>query len=134
MSNAELDKKVKRLVHSNCFEKGVVCMLDILQQLDYLSKKEIEDWRFGRIDFLEKVCKVNLSKLTLISKSMRKHSIDLGLESSWTGYNQFGKDPKPRLRFSKSGKKVIEDSYATHYLDKKRIIELKSDKASMYAI
>ena len=131
MNNADLDKKVKKLVHSNRFEKGVVCSMDILMQLGYLSKKDYEDWRFGRIGYLEKVCEVNLSKLTLINKSIRKHSTDLGLESSWTGYNQFGKGIKRRLRFSKSGKKVIEDSYATHYLDKKRIIELKTVKAGM---
>ena len=131
MSNADLDKKVKKLVHSNRFEKGIVCTVDILMQLDYLSKKDYENWRFGRVDYLEKVCNVNLSKLTLINKSIRKHSNDLGLESSWTGYNKYGKGIKHKLRFSKSGKKVIEDSYATHYLDKKRIMELRTIKASM---
>ncbi len=131
MDNTDLDKKVKSFVHSNRFEKGIVCVVDILIQLDYLSKKNYDDWRFGRVDYLEKVCTVNLSKLTLINKLIRKHSMDLGLESSWTGYNQFGKGLKKRLRFSKSGKKNIEDGYATHYLDKKRIKELKLKKASM---
>jgi hypothetical protein len=131
MNNLELDKKVKQLVHSNRFEKGVVCSVDILLQMDFLSKKEYDDWRFGKIEYLEKACKVNLSKLTLINKSIKKHSLDIGLESSWTGYNQFGKGIKRRLRFSKSGKKNIEDGYATHYLDKKRINELKTEKASM---
>lgn len=51
--------------------------------------------------------------------------MDLNLESSWTGYNQFNKGIKRKLRFSKSGKKSIEDRYATHYVDKKRIDELK---------
>ena len=68
MNNADLDKEVKRLVHSNRYEKGYVCSVDILLQLDYLTKKDYEDWRFGRIDYLERVCKTNLSKLTLINK------------------------------------------------------------------
>ena len=131
MNNLELDKKVKQLVHSNRFEKGVVCSVDILLQMDFLSKKEYDDWRFGKIEYLEKACKINLSKLTLINKSIKKHSLDIGLESSWTGYNQFGKGIKRRLRFSKSGNKNIEDGYATHYLDKKRINELKTGKAHM---
>lgn len=128
MNNTDLDKKVKQLVHQNRYEKGYACAIDILQQLSYLSKKDYEDWCFGRVDCLEKVCQVNLSKLTRINKLIRKHALDLSLESSWTGYNKYGKGPKQRLRFSKSGRKAIEDTYATHYIDKKRIKELKEQK------
>ncbi|AFU69652.1 hypothetical protein P700755_002952 [Psychroflexus torquis ATCC 700755] len=131
MNNADLEKEVKRLVHLNSYEKGLVCTVDIMLQLGYLTKKDYENWRFGRIEYLEKACNINLSKLTLINKLIRKYSMDLNLESSWTGYNQFGKGIKRKLRFSKSGKKSIEDSYATHYIDKKRIDELKKNKTSM---
>ena len=131
MHNADLDKEVKRLVHSNRFEKGFVCAVDILMQLDYLTKKDYEDWRFGRVDFLEKVCNINLSKLTLINKLIKKYATELDLKPSRTEYNQFGKGIKRRLRFSKSGDNVIEDRYATHYIDVKRINELKEKKASM---
>jgi len=99
--------------------------------LGYLTKDDYEDWRFGRIDYLEKVCKVNLRKLTFINKLIRKYSAELALKSSWTAYNQFGKGTKRRLRFSKSGEKTIEDKYATHYIDTKRIIELKEKKGSI---
>ncbi len=130
MNNADLEKEVKRLVHLNRYEKGYVCAVDILMQLGCLSKKSYEDWRFGRVDYLEKVCSINLSKLTTINKLLRKHSTELNLKSSFTGYNQFGKGVKRRLRFSKSGDKTIEDRYSTHYIDNKRISELKEMKAS----
>ncbi len=130
MNNVDLEKKVKSLVHLNRYEKGLVCAVDILLELNYLTKKDYENWRFGRVDYLEKVCNTNLSKLTLINKLIRKYSTELGLKSSWTGYNQFGKGVKRRLRFSKSGDKTIEDRYSTHYIDRERIIELKN-KASM---
>jgi hypothetical protein len=39
MNNADLEKEVKRLVHLNRYEKGYVCSVDILLQLDYLTKK-----------------------------------------------------------------------------------------------
>ena len=129
MNNTDLDKEVKRLVHSNRYEKGYVCSVDILLQLNCLTKKDYEDWRFGRVDYLEKVCNANLSKLTLINKLIRKYSSELELKSSWTGYNQFGKGPKHRLRFSKSGDKTIEDRYATHYIDIDRIKELERKPA-----
>jgi hypothetical protein len=130
LNNKDIDKKVKRLVHQNRYEKGFVCAVDILMQLDYLTKKDYEDWRFGRVDYLEKVCNVNLSKLTLINKLIKKYSTELDLKSSWTGYNKYGKGVKRRLRFSKSGQKNIEDRYATHYIDTERINELKEIKAS----
>ena len=130
MNNTDLDKEVKRLVHQNRYEKGYVCAVDILLQLNCLTKKNYEDWRFGRVDYLEKVCSINLSKLTLINKLIRKYSTELNLKNSWTGYNQFGKGKKRRLRFSKSGDKTIEDRYSTHYVDKDRMIELKDKIAS----
>jgi len=129
LNNKDIDKEVKRLVHQNRYEKGFVCAVDVLMQLDYLTKKDYEDWRFGRVDYLEKVCNVNLSKLTLINKLIRKYSTELDLKSSWNGYNKYGKGVKRRLRFSKSGQKNIEDIYATHYIDNKRINELKEMKA-----
>lgn len=131
MNNKVLEAKVKELVHRTRYEQGFVCSIDILLQLEYLSQKDYDDWRFGHIDCLEKVCKVNLSKLTFINKLIRKFSIELGLTSSWTGYNQYGKGGKRRLRFSKSGDRVIEENYATHYLDKNRLLELKEKKARM---
>lgn len=99
MSNTDLDREVKRLVHSNRYEKGYVCSVDILLQLEYLVKKDYDDWRFGRIDYLERVCKINLSKLKLINKLIEKYSAELDLKSSWTGYNKYGKGIKRRLRF-----------------------------------
>ena len=60
MNNIDLEKKVKSLVNSLRYEKGLVCTVDILLGLDYISKKDFEDWRFGRIDYLEKACNINL--------------------------------------------------------------------------
>ncbi len=82
MNNIDLEKDVKRLVNSLRHEKGLVCAVDILQRLDYISKKDYEDWRFGRIDYLERVCNANLSKLTLINKTIKKTAIDLKLDES----------------------------------------------------
>ena len=108
-----------------------MCTIDILMQLQYLNHRDYEDWRFGRIDYLERVCNINLSKLSLIQKFIRKFSMELELKSSWTGYNQYGKGVKRRLRFSKSGKAAIEEKYATHYVDKIRMLELNETKACM---
>ncbi|MDA3904821.1 MAG: hypothetical protein PF484_01980 [Bacteroidales bacterium] len=131
MNNIELEKKIKSLVHSLRYEKGLVSAVDVLLRLDYLSMKNYEDWRFGRVDYLEKVCNANLSKLTLINKTIRKIAKELKLKPSLTVYNKYGKGVKHKLKFSKSGNKNIEDMYATHYIDKKRIKEMKMKNAGV---
>ncbi|GMU87458.1 MAG: hypothetical protein AMXMBFR48_26990 [Ignavibacteriales bacterium] len=128
MNNADLEKKVKHLVHSLRYEKGFVCAVDVLQLLGYLSKKDYEDWRFGKVEYLEKACQINLKKLSLIYKLMRKYAVELHLEESWTGYNRYGKGEKTRLRFSKSGDAMNEKRYATHYVDKNRMKIVKENK------
>lgn len=40
MNNADQIKDVKKLVHSNLYEKGYVCAVNIFLQLDYLSQKD----------------------------------------------------------------------------------------------
>ena len=129
MNRIESEKKIKNLVHSLRYEKGHVCAIDVLLGMDYLSKKEVELWRFGKVNYLEQVCNGSLGKLSFVNKCIRKHASELKLEASWTSYNQYGKGAKRRLRFSKSGEKNIEDAYATHYIDKKRILEIKQAKA-----
>ena len=124
-----MEVKVKQIVHSLVYEKGYACSVDLLTQLGYLSSTDLEAWRFGRVSYLESVCHVNLSKLTLISKTMRQVAVELHLERSVTVYHKFGKGAKMRLRFSKSGQHNIEEAYSTHYLDKKRIGEVKINKA-----
>ena len=125
MKRIELERELKKSIHSLRYEKGYVCAVDILIRLGYLSKKGYEDWRFGRVKYLEKVCNANLGTLTFINKTIRKIANELQLESSWTGYNQHGKNKQQRLTFSKLGQKNIEEAYATHYIDKERLNEIK---------
>lgn len=86
-------------------------------KIGVLSTKDYEDWRFGRVPYLEKVCKTNLSKLSFIMKELRAYAMANHLKPSWTAYNQWGiKGKKIPLRFSKSSDSVIEEAYATHYV------------------
>jgi len=130
MNNIELQAKIKTEAGTLIYERGYVCAIDVLKKLSYLSDKDYEDWRFVRVSCLENVCRLNLSKLSLINKTIRKFAFSLKLEQSITVYNKFGKIPNQKLFFSKSRQKNIEDAYATHYLDKKRIGELKIQKAN----
>jgi hypothetical protein len=97
--------------------------------LGVLSAADYERWRFGRgADYLERVCKVNLRKLSFIMKEVRAYARKNDLKASWTFYKQWGrkdKTPAVKLRFSKRGSEDIERNYATHYISPQRIAELK---------
>jgi len=126
MNTKILEEKIKLLVHAIVFEKGFVCSVDILLRLGYLSQSDYESWRFGEVGYLERVCTVNLSKLSIINKVLRKTATELKLEKSWTDYRKYGKGARTRLIFSKSGSKNIEESYATHFVAKRGIDKLSN--------
>ena len=128
MNNKELEKKVKQFVSELSYLKGYVCSVDVLLKLGYITLSDYQSWRLGKIEYLEKVCEANLHKLSTVNKLIRKFAAEWNLEASWTGYNKFGKGPKKRLIFSKTKDSKIEYAYATHYLNKNRMIELKQQK------
>ncbi len=121
MNNSDLKNKIKLIGKEIIEEKGYLSSIDVLLKLEYLSEKDYENWRFGKVDYLEKVCGVNLKKLSTINKTIKEISGQWNLKKSWTAYNKYGKGKKIRLRFSKSGNKQIEEAYATHYLNIEKI-------------
>lgn len=128
MNNKELEKKVKQFVSELSYQKGYVSSVDVLLKLGYISQSDYQNWRLGKIEYLEKVCNANLHRLSTVNKFIRKFAVEWNLEPSWTGYNKFGKGTKKRLIFSKTRDIKIEYAYATHYLNKRRMIELNRQK------
>lgn len=64
MNNGELVSKVCSSMYRQCRERGYATPVDVLREIGVLPKKKYEDWRFGRIPYLESVCTVNLHKLS----------------------------------------------------------------------
>ena len=131
MNRTELKNKILKISRKLIVDKGFICSIDILCELNYLNKTQIKDWRFGKIQYLEKVCGKNLGTLTFINRTIKEIAKDQNLKPSWTAYNKFGKGVKTRLIFSKTKDENIENAYATHYIDTEKIKELKRDKASL---
>ena len=119
---------MKQFVSELSYLKGYVCSVDVLLKLGYITQGDYENWRLGKIEYLEKACDANLHKLSTVNKLIRKFATEWSLEASWTGYNKYGKGPKKRLIFSMTRDSKIEYAYATHYLNKNRMIELKQQK------
>lgn len=125
MNNAELEKKIKIIINELSDKKGFACPVDILLGLDYLSQKDYMDWRNGKVEYLEKVCKINLSKLSTINRTIKQIAVKMNFKPSWTAYNKYGKGLKISLRFSKTGDKNIEKAYSTHWVNEYQIKKLK---------
>ena len=116
MNNRELQTKVHAAMYTLIKEKGVASPIEVLMAIGILSKEDYENWRFGRVSYLERVCKINLSKLSTINHEIRVFAQKNGLKASWSDYRKWGKGKNIRLRFSKSGGENIERLYATHYV------------------
>jgi hypothetical protein len=109
-------------------EKGYAAPADVLITIGALSKDDYENWRFGRVDYLERVCEVDLKKLSSINREIRAYAQKHGLKPSWTDYRKWGKGENRRLRFSKSGDEQVERLYATHYVGQSKIGEAAERK------
>jgi hypothetical protein len=93
---------------------NVVAVVDVLIGMGLLTKEQLEDWRRGRVPYLERVINCNLTRLGRLLRTLRFHAHDLNLKPSWTAYMRWGKGPKQRLRFTKTGHPRLEEAYATH--------------------
>ncbi len=70
----ELRGKVQSAMYILIQNKGVASPIEVLMAIGVLSKADYEKWRFGRTDYLECVCKVNLRKLSLINHEIRTYA------------------------------------------------------------
>ena len=108
--------------------------MDVLIDTGILPKQKYEDWRFGRVRYLEAVCNANLKRLSFVLRQMRVYAQTHDLKPSFCYYkrlgvrrkNGIGHKPVIPLQFSKSGSPEIERSYATHFVDLARVQELKA--------
>ena len=126
MNRGEIIGKVHDSMYQQIKATGMASPVQVLMDLGYLSKSDYERWQFGKIDYLERVCKVNLSKLLFIMKQVRAYARKSDLKPSWTFYKQWGrkgKKPAIKLRFSKHGNEDVERGYATHYIAARRMSE-----------
>ena len=116
MNEKELIGKVHSSVYHQCQRRGYAAPVDVLMDIGVLPKQKYEDWRFGKVDYLERVCTVNLRKLSFIMHQMRVYAQKTGLKPSFCYYKRWGVKKKTGqghkpvipLRFSKSGNPEVE--------------------------
>jgi hypothetical protein len=82
MNNDKLREKIIVEANSILKEKHYISLVDIFVAIGVLSSKEYEDWRLGRIPYLERACKINLSKLSFIIKELQLYALENNLKPS----------------------------------------------------
>jgi len=108
--------RVVRAVTAILADGKVVAPVDVIVRMGLLDLKRVEDWRRGRVPYLERMINCGLGRLSKLLRILRFHAHDLKLQPSWTAYMRWGKGPKLRLRFTKSGDQNLEEAYATHFV------------------
>lgn len=99
-------------------EKGYISPVDLFLKMEVITPRDYEDWRMGRITYLERVTRGVRGKLNTILIELKAYAVREGLKPSKTVYNKWGKGAKQKLRFTKSGLPHVENLYETHYIKK----------------
>lgn len=129
MNSHELSVKVVSAMYKLLEEKDSASPAEVLIEIGALTKENYNRWLNGKTDYLERVCTMNLSKLSAAMREIKKYAREYGLKESVRVYKkQGGKTKNVRLRFSKYGAPKVERWYATHYISRKKAAEAKEHK------
>ena len=108
--------KISRAVEIILEREKVVRPIDVLIGMQLLSRNNLEEWRCGRVPYLEAVIDCNLTRLSLLLRVLRFHFHDLSLVPSTAAYIRHGSGPNRQLRFTKTGDAKLERAYSTHFI------------------
>src|SRR6266481_1435813 len=110
-----LQARVIAVAEQALAQRKVVAPIDVLLGIEWLQPARVEDWRRGRLPYLERVVTANLHKISVAMHLFRSWAVRRGLKPSETVYVSWTR-PRHRLRFSKSGQESVERGYRTHWV------------------
>ncbi|MGZ5445406.1 MAG: hypothetical protein ACXW5J_27470 [Thermoanaerobaculia bacterium] len=119
LENYRTDKfypRIVRAVEALLSRGDVVAPIEVFIEMKLLTTEAVDDWRRGRVPCLERVIQCNLSAASRVLRILQMHVHDLNLRPSITVYHRWGKGPKTRLRFSRSGEPALEEAYSRHFI------------------
>jgi hypothetical protein len=134
-NRTNLEQRVIRAAEAALADHQYVSAIDVLTGMGLLQPSHVQDWRKGRLDFLERMIQGNLKKISLAMKTFRTWAHAKGLKPSETQYLRTTREGARNLQFSVSGDPSIEKSYRTHFVSpalserKQARLQEKLDKA-----
>jgi hypothetical protein len=124
---------VARAAEAALAKRRFVTAIDVLVGVGWLEPRSVEEWRQGRVDYLERATIASLGKISSAMQCFRRWAQARGLKPSETAYVARTRDRRP-LQFSKSGDSAIERAYRTHWvspeLSERKRARLASAKAA----
>ena len=139
-NGAKLEQRVVRAAEAALADRQFVSAIDVLVGIGWLAPAHVEEWRQGRVEYLERVTQANLAKLSAAMKILRTWATGQGLVPSETVYVARTRDRRA-LRFSKSGNPDIERAYRTHWVSpalseakRRRLTERQSRPADLVVV
>ena len=76
--------RIERVVATLLETGNVVTPIEVLIGMELLVRSDVENWRLGRVDHLERVIRCNLTRLSRLLRILRFHVHDLNLKPSTT--------------------------------------------------
>lgn len=114
-NHARLERKIAAVAASALSARQVVTPVEILIGIGWLNTAQVEDWRRGRVPYLERVATANLAKLSNALRLLHGWAQRNQLTPSETSYVARTRD-RHRLRFTKTGDANLERAYRTHWI------------------
>ena len=88
MNEKELTGKIHSSMYHQLQSRGYAAPVDVLIDTGILPKQKYEDWRFGRVRYLEAVCNANLKRLSFVLHQMRVYAQAHDLKPSFCYYKR----------------------------------------------
>jgi hypothetical protein len=112
---SKLEDRVLKAAEAALADHHFVSAIDVLVGTGWLMTPQVDRWRLGQVDYLERLVTANLSKISSAMATFRRWAQNEGLNPSESAYLSRTRDHRP-LRFSKSGDPRIEAAYRTHWV------------------
>ena len=82
----DIEKRVISSAENILYQQKHVSCISVLISMGWLKQVHFEDWRRGRVPYLEKVVEANLGKISYAMQCFRKWAITKGLKPSSATY------------------------------------------------
>jgi hypothetical protein len=112
---SKLEDRVITAAEEALADRHFVTAIDVLVGVGWLTTPQIDRWRQGRVDYLERLVTANHSKISTAMATFRRWAQEAGLHPSESAYLSQSRDHRP-LRFSINDDPRIEAAYRTHWV------------------
>ena len=137
MPNRQLDLKTRvvRAAQAALARQQYVTAIDVLCGMGLLAATNIDAWRKGRIDFLDRMIQGSPSKIAASLAIFRDWAHEKGLHPCEIEYVRAARNGTAPLQFTQAGDPDTEKTYRTHYVSaalsqtKRQQLEKKLNRA-----